>query len=121
MGIQVVAVGVAIATNVVAAAAAIDLAAAAQLEPGPVFPNVGAGNAVMAWNLAPGLTPGTYVIKLQQSADNVTFTDVASITEAAPVAVLGMTNVTISKRYVRVNVTDATALAGTVDLYLLSA
>lgn len=122
MGIQVVSLGRAVATNSVANQTGVDLAAAAQLEAGPVFPNVGAGNAVVVFNVDPGATPGAYTIRIEESSDNSTYTAVTggSVTEATG-GIVVMANVTIAKQYVRLAVTDATAGAGTVDCYLLSA
>lgn len=121
MGIQVVTIANALATNAVAASTAIDLAAAAQTEAGPVFPNVGNGNAVLRVDIAPGATPGAYDIEVQQSDSASTgFTSVFAIDEATVGASL-LTNVTITKRYVRVSIVEATANAGTVTAWLLSA
>lgn len=122
MGIQIVQVSSAFATNSVADDTGVDLAAAAQLEAGPVFPNVGAGNAVLLIEIAPGTTPGAYDIVLEESDDDSTYTAVTNgAIDEATVGALVFRNVTISKRYVRMAVTEATANAGTVSAWLLSA
>ena len=122
MGIQVVQIAVNQATNSVANSTGIDLAAAAQLEAGPVFPNVGGGNAVLVIKIDPAATPGAFDIAVAESDDDVTYTNVKAIDEATTaVAATLMYNVTIAKRYVRLEVEEATANAGTVSAYLLSA
>lgn len=122
MGIQIVQVSSAFATESVADDTGVDLAAAAQLEAGPVFPNVGAGNAVLLIEIAPGTTPGAYDIVLEESDDDSTYTEVTNgAIDEATVGALVFRNVTISKRYVRMAVTEATANAGTVSAWLLSA
>lgn len=121
MGISVVSLGQAVATNSVANQTGVDLRAAAQIEAGPVFPNVGAGNSVVVFNISPGSTPGAYTIRVEESDDDSTYTAVTggSITEATSGGLV-MQNVTIAKPYARLAVTDATANAGTVDCYLLN-
>lgn len=122
MGIQVVQIAVNQATNSVANSTGIDLAAAAQLEAGPVFPNTGAGNAVLVIKIDPAATPGNYDIAVAESDDDSTYTNVKAIDETTTaVAATLMYNVTVSKRYVRLEVEEATANAGTVSAYLLSA
>lgn len=122
MGIQVVTIVADQATNSVANSTGIDLAAAAQLEAGPVFPNVGAGNAVLLIEIDPGSTPGAYDIAVAESDDDSTYTNVTNgAIDEATVGTLVFRNVTISKRYVRLEVEEATANAGTVSAYLLSA
>lgn len=122
MGIQVVTIVADQATNSVANSTGIDLAAAAQLEAGPVFPNVGAGNAVLLIEIDPGATPGAYDIAIAESDDDSTYTNVTNgAIDEATVGTLVFRNVTISKRYVRLEVEEATANAGTVSAYLLSA
>ena len=122
MGIQIVQISSAFATNSVADDTGVDLAAAAQLEAGPVFPNVGSGNAVLIIEIDAGSTPGAYDILLEESADDSTYTavDNGAIDEAT-VGTTVYRNVTISERYVRMAVTEATANAGTVSAWLLSA
>ncbi len=119
--IQGIQVAAAHATNSVANTTGIDLLDEARIAAGPVFPNTGNGNAVALFNIVPGATPGTYVIVLAESDDNVTYTNItnASITQANAGTVL-VRNITIRKRYIRLEVEDATANAGTVDCVLLS-
>ena len=119
--IQTKSIAAAVATNSVAAATAVDMSGA---QAGPAFANVGAGNAVACIRVAPGTTPGDFTIVLEQSptggAADTNYTTVATITQANYKA-LEFRNVSISQRYLRVNVTDATANAGTVDVDILSA
>lgn len=121
MGIQVVTIAVNQATNSVANSTAIDLAAAAQLQAGPAFPNVGAGNAVLMIEIDPGTTPGAYDIAVAESDDDTTFTNLTNgAIDEATVGSTIMRNVTVSGRYIRLEVEVATANAGTVSAWLIS-
>lgn len=121
MGIQIVQVASALATNSVANSTGVDLAAAAQLEAGPVFPNVGAGNAILMIQIAPGSTPGEYDIAFAESSDDSTYTNVTNgAIDETTVGDLIFRNVTVSKRYVRMEIEEATANAGTVSAWLIS-
>ena len=124
MTIQTTSLASAIATNTVAAQTAIDINAVARRKPGPAFVNTGNGNAVAFIQLTPGSTPGDFEIVLEQNetggVSDTDYVTVLSITQAN-FKTVEFRNVTISERFVRLRVVDATANAGTVSLDILSA
>lgn len=114
---QVVEIDTALATNSVADGDSVDLSTLIQA--GPSFPNIGA-NAVIKIEIAPGATPGAYDIEVQQSNDDSTFTTLVAIDENT-VGTTIYRNVTVTGRYLRLTVEEATANAGTVSAWLFSA
>lgn len=109
----------AVATNTVAAASAVSIDAAVT-DNGVEFPGFGT-NAVLCYQLAPGSTPGAYTIVVQESSTSGgTYSTVLTLTEASATGT-AFANLTLTKPYARVNVTDATANAGTFTADLLLA
>lgn len=117
--LRTVNLGRAIATNSVAAATAVSINAAVT-ENGVKFPGFGT-DAVLCYQLSPGSTPGAYTIVVQESdTSGGTYSTVLTITEASATGTV-FANITFTKAYARVNVTDATANAGTFTADLLMA
>lgn len=112
-------IAVAVATNSVAAqtGVSVDQAIAENGIYNPGF----AQKAVAAIQITPGSTPGAYIFLLQE-ADTVggTYSTILTLTEATATG-LSFHEVTVTKKYVRANVTDATANAGTLHADLLFA
>lgn len=109
----------ALATNSVAADTAVSLDAAVT-ENGIEFPSFEA-DAVVCIQLDAGSTPGAYDILVQESdASDGTFTTVLALDENSTTGTT-FHNVTFTKAYARVNVTDATANAGTISADVLLA
>jgi hypothetical protein len=115
------------ATNSVAASTAVELDDAAFVVNGIAMPATGFSiPAVLAIQMTLGATPGNYTIEVEQSdASDGTYTNLQVITQATSATATGEVlfyNVTVdpSKPFIRVNVADATANAGTVTVYLLA-
>ena len=111
------------ATNSVAASTAVELDDAAFVVNGVKMPAAGFNiPAVLVLELTTGATPGDYDFEVEQSdASDGTYTDLVALDQATAVPGVSMYNVTLdpAKPFVRVNITDATANAGTLTAYLL--
>ena len=112
-------IAAAVATNTVAAETAVDCNEAINTH-GVLFPGIPL-SAVAAVQITPGSTPGAYDFVVEESdTSGGTYTTILALDENTATG-LSFHNITVSKRYVRASVTDATANAGTLHVNLLFA
>lgn len=112
-------IAAAVATNSVAAQTGVSVNEAVA-ENGILSPGF-AQKAVALVQITPGSTPGDYTFTVEE-ADTVSgnYTAILTLTQATATG-LSVHDVLVSKKYVRANVTDATANAGTLHVNLLFA
>lgn len=112
------------ATNAVAASTAVEITTSLEIAvDGMLVPSSSLTiPAVLLLQLDPGATPGTYDFEVEQSATSGgTYTDIQALDETTAVSGVSAYNVEIdpTKPFIRVNITDATANAGTLTAILL--